>query len=254
MQAMERIFVSMWVQFMRLQNELMAVPFEEPVPTPVLWVSVKRFDTGCSLNRTCPPWPLSPQRSSADRLPSTLVWSSDSSDSLSLGSTSCFDLSLFLPGTIGHVAHGKSTVVKAISGVHTVRFKNELERNITIKLGYANAKVSSQSRPLTLTFPVWCNPSDLFPYISCRSISWTIPAVPGLNATGHVGAALQMSFPPTSPAQRATSNWSGETGRRLGATFEFKALFLLKCIIKPFLHCLLEASLFHLYSVLQFCV
>ncbi|XP_058129419.1 histone-lysine N-methyltransferase Su(var)3-9-like isoform X1 [Anopheles coustani] len=37
-------------------------------------------------------------------------------------------------GTIGHVAHGKSTVVKAISGVQTVRFKNELERNITIKL------------------------------------------------------------------------------------------------------------------------
>lgn len=44
-------------------------------------------------------------------------------------------------GTIGHVAHGKSTVVKAVSGVQTVRFKNELERNITIKLGYANAKV-----------------------------------------------------------------------------------------------------------------
>ena len=44
-------------------------------------------------------------------------------------------------GTIGHVAHGKSTVVKAISGVQTVRFKNELERNITIRLGYANAKV-----------------------------------------------------------------------------------------------------------------
>lgn len=44
-------------------------------------------------------------------------------------------------GTIGHVAHGKSTVVKAISGVQTVRFRNELERNITIKLGYANAKL-----------------------------------------------------------------------------------------------------------------
>ena len=49
-----------------------------------------------------------------------------------------------LLGTIGHVAHGKSTVVKAISGVHTVRFKNELERNITIKLGYANAKVRKE--------------------------------------------------------------------------------------------------------------
>jgi translation initiation factor 2 subunit 3 len=44
-------------------------------------------------------------------------------------------------GTIGHVAHGKSSVVRAISGVHTVRFKTEMERNITIKLGYANAKI-----------------------------------------------------------------------------------------------------------------
>jgi translation initiation factor 2 subunit 3 len=45
-------------------------------------------------------------------------------------------------GTIGHVAHGKTTVVKAISGVHTIRHKTELVRNITIKLGYANAKAS----------------------------------------------------------------------------------------------------------------
>jgi len=37
-------------------------------------------------------------------------------------------------GLIGHVAHGKSTVVKEISGVRTVRFKSEHERNITIKL------------------------------------------------------------------------------------------------------------------------
>lgn len=51
-------------------------------------------------------------------------------------------------GTIGHVAHGKSTVVKAISGVHTVRFKTELERNITIKLGYANAKIyNGEAKP-----------------------------------------------------------------------------------------------------------
>ena len=32
-------------------------------------------------------------------------------------------------------------MVKALSGVQTVRFKTELERNITIKLGYANAKI-----------------------------------------------------------------------------------------------------------------
>ena len=50
-------------------------------------------------------------------------------------------------GTIGHVAHGKSTVVKAISGVQTIRFKNELVRNITIKLGYANAKIYKTDGP-----------------------------------------------------------------------------------------------------------
>uniref|UniRef100_A0A182LUA7 protein-synthesizing GTPase n=1 Tax=Anopheles culicifacies TaxID=139723 RepID=A0A182LUA7_9DIPT len=47
-------------------------------------------------------------------------------------------------GTIGHVAHGKSTVVKAISGVQTVRFKNELERNITIKLASRNLSTSDK--------------------------------------------------------------------------------------------------------------
>lgn len=44
-------------------------------------------------------------------------------------------------GTIGHVAHGKSTLVRSISGVHTVKHKNEKVRNITIRLGYANAKI-----------------------------------------------------------------------------------------------------------------
>jgi translation initiation factor 2 subunit 3 len=44
-------------------------------------------------------------------------------------------------GTAGHVAHGKSTLVKKMTGVATQRFKSEKERNITIRLGYADAKV-----------------------------------------------------------------------------------------------------------------
>jgi len=44
-------------------------------------------------------------------------------------------------GTIGHVAHGKSTLVKAVSGTNTVKHFREKFRNITIKLGYANAKL-----------------------------------------------------------------------------------------------------------------
>ncbi|CCW66705.1 unnamed protein product [Phytomonas sp. Hart1] len=44
-------------------------------------------------------------------------------------------------GTIGHVAHGKSTVVKALTGVRTQKYHREAVMNITIHLGYANAKV-----------------------------------------------------------------------------------------------------------------
>jgi len=72
-------------------------------------------------------------------------------------------------GTIGHVAHGKSTVVKAISGVQTVRFKNELERNITIKLGYANAKLYKCDNPKCLRPGCYISESshkeDVFPCI-----------------------------------------------------------------------------------------
>jgi len=50
-------------------------------------------------------------------------------------------------GLIGHVAHGKSTVVKSLSGVTTQRFKSELQRNQTIKLGYANAKIYRRINP-----------------------------------------------------------------------------------------------------------
>ena len=44
-------------------------------------------------------------------------------------------------GTIGHVAHGKTTLVEAISGIRTTKHKIEKERNITYYLGYANAKL-----------------------------------------------------------------------------------------------------------------
>lgn len=75
-----------------------------------------------------------------DRL--LLTWVSAATNRLGRSLARASESECTLVGTIGHVAHGKSTVVKAISGVLTVRFKNELERNITIKLGYANAKVS----------------------------------------------------------------------------------------------------------------
>ncbi len=44
-------------------------------------------------------------------------------------------------GMVGHVANGKSCVVKSIAGEATQRHSSEKEKNITIKLGYTNAKI-----------------------------------------------------------------------------------------------------------------
>ncbi|GFQ74128.1 eukaryotic translation initiation factor 2 subunit 3 [Trichonephila clavata] len=104
-------------------------------------------------------------------------------------------------GTIGHVAHGKSTVVKALSGVQTVRFKNELERNITIKLGYANAKIYKCNNPqcsrpncytsapssMTDEFPCDCGGQ----FEICRHVSFVdCPGHDILMATMLNGAAV----------------------------------------------------------------
>lgn len=44
-------------------------------------------------------------------------------------------------GTIGHVDHGKTTLVQALSGVWAAKHSEELRRGITIKLGYADAPI-----------------------------------------------------------------------------------------------------------------
>src|SRR5512145_733157 len=40
-------------------------------------------------------------------------------------------------GTAGHVDHGKSTLVEALTGTHPDRLKEEREREMTIDLGFA---------------------------------------------------------------------------------------------------------------------
>ena len=92
---------------------------------------------------------------------------------------------LIIVGTIGHVAHGKSTVVKAISGVQTVRFKNELIRNITIKLGYANAKVQLSASNSSKLFSLFTTNSDMS------------SKIPLINVVATVGGRSRAGLPRT---------------------------------------------------------
>src|SRR4029453_2105076 len=51
-------------------------------------------------------------------------------------------------GTAGHIDHGKSTLVRALTGIDPDRLKEEKERGITIELGFAHTVLDS----LTVAF------------------------------------------------------------------------------------------------------
>ena len=46
-------------------------------------------------------------------------------------------------GTAGHIDHGKTSLIKALTGIDTDRLKEEKERGITIELGFAHFKLPS---------------------------------------------------------------------------------------------------------------
>ncbi len=46
-------------------------------------------------------------------------------------------------GTAGHIDHGKTSLIKAVTGIETDRLKEEKERGITIELGFASLDLPS---------------------------------------------------------------------------------------------------------------
>ena len=45
-------------------------------------------------------------------------------------------------GTAGHIDHGKTSLIRALTGIDTDRLKEEKERGITIELGFAFATLN----------------------------------------------------------------------------------------------------------------
>ncbi|HDN05834.1 MAG TPA: translation initiation factor IF-2 subunit gamma [Candidatus Bathyarchaeota archaeon] len=83
-------------------------------------------------------------------------------------------------GTIGHVDHGKTTLVQALTGVWAARHSEELKRGITIKLGYADMPVYKCPKcepPKNYTTKPVCP--------NCGSKTKFVRAVSFVDAPGH---------------------------------------------------------------------
>ncbi|MEM3719393.1 MAG: translation initiation factor IF-2 subunit gamma [Candidatus Bathyarchaeia archaeon] len=83
-------------------------------------------------------------------------------------------------GTIGHVDHGKTTLVQALTGVWAARHSEELKRGITIKLGYADMpiyKCPSCEPPRNYSKEPTCP--------NCGSQTEFLRAVSFVDAPGH---------------------------------------------------------------------
>ena len=96
-------------------------------------------------------------------------------------------------GTVGHVDHGKTTLVQAITGVWASRHSEELKRGITIKLGYADMpiyKCPTCETPKNYSTKPVC-PNCASEAIFVRAISFVdAPGHEALMATMLSGAAI----------------------------------------------------------------
>ncbi|MDE1872004.1 MAG: translation initiation factor IF-2 subunit gamma [Thaumarchaeota archaeon] len=90
-------------------------------------------------------------------------------------------------GTAGHVDHGKTTLIQALTGVWTSAHSEELKRGITIRVGYADAafyKCKSCEVPLGYSVTPKCN--------NCGKESELSRVVSFVDSPGHESLMANM--------------------------------------------------------------
>lgn len=78
-------------------------------------------------------------------------------------------------GIIGHVSHGKTTLIEVLTGVDTRRYKSEIESNKTIKLGYTNVNITRCTCQSDINYKLKDN------NCSCETLQASIVDCPGHN-------------------------------------------------------------------------
>ncbi len=90
-------------------------------------------------------------------------------------------------GTAGHVDHGKTTLIQALTGVWTSAHSEELKRGITIRVGYADAafyKCKKCEEPLGYSVTPKCN--------NCGKESELTRVVSFVDSPGHESLMANM--------------------------------------------------------------
>src|SRR5690349_15388617 len=59
----------------------------------------------------------------------------------------------YIIGTAGHIDHGKTSLIKALTGIDTDRLKEEKERGISIDLGFASLDLGDGTRAGVVDVP-----------------------------------------------------------------------------------------------------
>ena len=83
-------------------------------------------------------------------------------------------------GVVGHVDHGKTTLVQALTGVWTGKHSEEMKRGMTIKLGYASMRIMKCPR---CPPPLCYSTSDVCPH--CGSKTELVRKISIIDAPGH---------------------------------------------------------------------